>query len=242
MGRRLLADLQRRGADTSAVLVDSSRPTTHKQRILAGRQQLLRIDTELSTPLASATAARVCEALRTGLAEAEVVLVADYAKGMLTQESLPQECIAAARAAGIPFCADPKPVNIGLLRGASLVSPNESEALEAAGSATGPARSIRPATRSSTSSTRRRSSSRAASTASPFIPATGASTKSPPAANRARWAIRRDAATRRARLRRWRWRRGRVSSKPPNWPTRRAGWCRGSWGCMIRGRRRWWRG
>ncbi len=137
MGRRLLADLERRGADTSAVLTDSARPTTHKQRILAGRQQLLRIDTESTAPLSSDMQTRVGDAVRAGLAEAEVVLVADYAKGVLTPTSLPQACLAAARAAGLPFCADPKPVNIDLLHGASLVSPNESEALEAAGLSNG---------------------------------------------------------------------------------------------------------
>jgi len=137
-GSRLLADLQRRGADTSGVLVDDARPTTHKQRILAGRQQLLRIDTESSTPIEAALAGRVCDALRAGMREAEVVLVADYAKGLLTPASLPQECIASARTAGLHFCADPKPANMDLLHGASLVSPNEAEALEATGAANGP--------------------------------------------------------------------------------------------------------
>jgi bifunctional ADP-heptose synthase (sugar kinase/adenylyltransferase) len=46
---------------------------------------------------------------------------------------LPQEVVASTRAAGIPFCVDPKPVNMDVFRGASLVSPNEAEALEASG-------------------------------------------------------------------------------------------------------------
>ena len=117
----------------SQILVDPTRPTTHKARILAGRQQLLRIDTESAKPVGPELAARLAEALRAGLAEADAVLVADYAKGVLTRDSLPREIITAARAAGLPFCADPKPANMPLLHGASLISPNESEALEAAG-------------------------------------------------------------------------------------------------------------
>ena len=134
-GRRLRADLEARGADVSSVLADPSRPTTHKLRILAGRQQLLRIDTESDEPLASDTSRRLQDAIRAGLDQADVVLVSDYAKGVVSEASLPGSLIADARAAEIPFCADPKPANIDLFRGAALVSPNESEALQAAGPA-----------------------------------------------------------------------------------------------------------
>ncbi len=138
LGRRLVADLVGRGADVSSILTDSSRPTTHKMRIIAGRQQLLRIDTEATDPVPPSVADRLCDSIRAGLDRAEVVLVADYAKGVLSQTALPPELIAQARAAKIPFCADPKPVNIDLFRGACLVSPNESEALAAAGPNDGP--------------------------------------------------------------------------------------------------------
>jgi rfaE bifunctional protein kinase chain/domain len=133
LGRRLLEDLERRGADTSAVLTDPSRPTSHKMRIIAGRQQLLRIDTETTDPLSPTLAERLSDRIRAGLDDTDVVLVADYAKGALTPLSLPTELIARARARGTPVCVDPKPVNIDLFRGASLVSPNEAEALSAAG-------------------------------------------------------------------------------------------------------------
>jgi len=134
-GRRLRADLEARGADVSCVLADSSRPTTHKLRILAGRQQLLRIDTESDEPFTCDTSGRLQDAIRAGLDQADVVLVSDYAKGVVSKASLPGSLIAAAGAAEIPFCADPKPANIDLFRGAALVSPNESEALQAAGPA-----------------------------------------------------------------------------------------------------------
>jgi D-beta-D-heptose 7-phosphate kinase/D-beta-D-heptose 1-phosphate adenosyltransferase len=137
-GRRLAGDLERRGADISGVIIDASRPTTHKLRIIASRQQLLRIDTEYDDAFEGAISSRLREAIRTGIEQADVVLVADYAKGVISEESLPIELIAAARESGIPFCADPKPCNIDLFRGASLVSPNESEALQAAGQHSNP--------------------------------------------------------------------------------------------------------
>ncbi len=138
-GRQLTQDLQQRGAAVDGVLTDPSRPTTHKLRILAGRQQLLRIDTEEARPVSGAVANRLCDAFMAAAVNADVVLIADYAKGVLTPETVSPKCIAAVRRRGTHLCADPKPANIELLRGASLISPNESEALEAAGAANGPA-------------------------------------------------------------------------------------------------------
>lgn len=133
LGERLRQDLAARGADVAGVIRDPSRPTTHKQRVLASRQQLLRIDTESTSPLSSDLAAVVRSHLFRGLEEAEVVLISDYAKGLLTPESLPRDFVESARARQIPVCADPKPANLSLFEGVSLISPNESEALAAAG-------------------------------------------------------------------------------------------------------------
>jgi D-beta-D-heptose 7-phosphate kinase/D-beta-D-heptose 1-phosphate adenosyltransferase len=135
LGKRLLADLAGRGADVSPVLTDPSRPTTHKLRILAGRQQLLRVDTESDAPLDSALCRRLHDAIRKHMEQADVVLVSDYAKGVVAAASLSLDVIDSARDAGIPFCADPKPVNIDLFHHASLVCPNESEALQVLGPA-----------------------------------------------------------------------------------------------------------
>ncbi len=132
LGKRLLDDMATRGADVSSVFTDPSRPTTHKLRILAGRQQLLRVDTESEEPISPTLCGRLNEAILAGIRESDVVLVSDYAKGVIAAGSLSPDVVVAAREAGIPFCADPKPVNIDLYRGSSLVSPNEAEAIEGA--------------------------------------------------------------------------------------------------------------
>jgi len=134
-GRRLLIDLESRGAEVSSVVTTDSRPTTHKMRILAGRQQLLRVDTESDSSLDSDLCSRLQDAVRKAIDGSDAVLVSDYAKGVLCDASFPNDLIVRVRRAGIPFCADPKPANIDLFRGASLISPNESEALQAAGQA-----------------------------------------------------------------------------------------------------------
>ncbi len=133
LGKRLTDDLSARGADCSSVITDRSRPTTHKLRILAGRQQLLRVDTESDSPLDRSLCDRLHCAIRRGIDGADAVLASDYAKGVLAVSSFAADVAESARAARIPLCADPKPVNIDLFRRASLVCPNEAEALEAAG-------------------------------------------------------------------------------------------------------------
>ncbi len=133
LGERLLSDLEASGADVSRVLRDPSRPTSHKMRILAERQQLVRVDTESTEVMAHELAVQLRDTVRAGLRKADVALVADYAKGVLSATSFPREVAAQARQDGVPLCADPKPKNIDLFRGAWLVSPNEAEALQAAG-------------------------------------------------------------------------------------------------------------
>ena len=51
-GAALCRDLEERGANVSGIVVDASRPTTRKTRVVAHSQQVLRIDRELATPVA----------------------------------------------------------------------------------------------------------------------------------------------------------------------------------------------
>jgi bifunctional ADP-heptose synthase (sugar kinase/adenylyltransferase) len=65
VGERLIEELRSLGADTSAVVVAADRPTTQKTRIVAGAQQVVRVDREVRAPLppdvADALAGRAAE-------------------------------------------------------------------------------------------------------------------------------------------------------------------------------------
>ncbi|ADP15058.1 D-beta-D-heptose 7-phosphate kinase [Achromobacter xylosoxidans A8] len=122
--RRLSAE-----AGIQAELVaDPSLHTTLKMRVLGRQQQLLRVDFEQHP--AQAALDNVDAAFARHLANHDIVVLSDYAKGVLTRvESL----IALARNAGVPVLVDPKGHDYARYRGATLVTPNRSEMQEAVG-------------------------------------------------------------------------------------------------------------
>jgi len=114
------------------LVVDPARPTTRKTRFVAQGQQLLRADREIGAALpdevARAVLAQVKEALRT----CDVVILSDYAKGVLDDTVL-RGILGDARTAGIPVVADPKAADLRRYAGATLVKPNRQELAAATG-------------------------------------------------------------------------------------------------------------
>lgn len=110
----------------------SGRRTTEKLRYVAQRRQLLRADREQTDALSYDIDAAVRAAVKAGLADADVLLISDYAKGVCSDAML-RWSISTARAAGIPVVVDPKSTRFERYRGASLIAPNLSELEAAAG-------------------------------------------------------------------------------------------------------------
>lgn len=110
------------------LVADAHHPTTLKMRVLGRQQQLLRIDFEdKPTPgLLESLAERVAPLL----AQHDVVVFSDYAKGALAQV---EKLIAMAREKQLPILVDPKGSNYRRYRGATLVTPNRSEMQQAVG-------------------------------------------------------------------------------------------------------------
>jgi len=108
-------------------------PTTTKLRILSGNQQMMRLDTD--PPPSSYPAAAYDDLLQRALAalpNAAVVVLSDYAKGVLT-EQVCRTLIAAARTRNIPVLVDPKQRSFSRYHGATAVCPNRKELAAATG-------------------------------------------------------------------------------------------------------------
>jgi len=125
--RRLLAD---EGVAARGVFVDPHRPTTVKTRVTAERQQMIRLDREDGSPLAAALESRLIAYLARAIPNAAIVLMSDYAKGVLT-ENVRKAVFSAARRAGVPVIVDPKIADLRAYAGATLLKPNARE-IEAA--------------------------------------------------------------------------------------------------------------
>jgi D-beta-D-heptose 7-phosphate kinase/D-beta-D-heptose 1-phosphate adenosyltransferase len=107
-------------------VVSEGFPTITKQRILGGRQQMLRLDNERLGPRAQADYDRLTAYVLAHLPGCHAVVLSDYAKGALTPEVC-QAVIQAARRLDIPVLVDPKSADLARYRGATTVCPNLSE-------------------------------------------------------------------------------------------------------------------
>ncbi|MGB0670786.1 MAG: D-glycero-beta-D-manno-heptose-7-phosphate kinase [Rhodospirillales bacterium] len=113
------------------LVTDADRITGIKTRFIAAGQQVLRADRESLEPLADALAETLIAEAEKSLAQADVVILSDYGKGVLAPAVLTR-LLAAARAAGKPVVVDPKGHDYARYQGATVITPNRKELSEAA--------------------------------------------------------------------------------------------------------------
>lgn len=124
-GRRLTRILQS-GSVTADLVVDTRGPTISKTRVLAGHQQLLRVDQEIVTEPHHEIENALLTKLAHAIVDANALIIADYAKGCLSDAVL-KEAIALGRHAGIPVLIDPKRADFSAYAGATYIKPNRKE-------------------------------------------------------------------------------------------------------------------
>jgi D-beta-D-heptose 7-phosphate kinase/D-beta-D-heptose 1-phosphate adenosyltransferase len=127
-GKELSLLLRSAKIDASSVVVEKGRKTTLKERIVCDGQQIVRVDHETREAVKRATARAVMSAFSKKLETAQIVIVQDYAKGLLDRDML-KEVFSLARRRGVRVFVDPnsnRPVTE--YRGATLLTPNRREA------------------------------------------------------------------------------------------------------------------
>lgn len=131
-GRNLKALLQDADVDTGALVIEPSRRTTKKSRVIAAHQQVVRFDSESRQEITKETETQILSLVTSELEDSDIVLISDYGKGVIT-ETLCREIITRCRAAGKKILVDPKGRDYNKYRNATLVTPNRKEAGEATG-------------------------------------------------------------------------------------------------------------
>lgn len=127
--RKLLADA---GIDVDSLLCDQAASTVVKTRIIAQHQQVVRVDRERRIALPAAVLEPAVARLEKIIPAVDAVIVADYAKGFLSQELADAIC-RVARASGTPVMVDPNPANPLEWKAVKAVKPNRREAFAMAG-------------------------------------------------------------------------------------------------------------
>lgn len=131
-GEALREILQQSGLPTDGLFSEAGRRSTVKTRIIAHSQHVVRLDEESIGNILPGTEQSIVAHVQKKLAECDVVVLSDYAKGVLT-DTLVQGIIRLCRAAGKPVVVDPKSVHYDRYAGANVVTPNRSEAAKALG-------------------------------------------------------------------------------------------------------------
>ncbi len=131
-GRRLVEMLKEKGIASEGIIKDPRRPTTIKTRIIAHSQQMVRFDREKKDRISPETSARVVSYIKKAAKAADLVVISDYAKGLITQQ-LVEEANAVCQSLGRQIAVDPKVEHFDYYKGVTIVTPNNLEASQASG-------------------------------------------------------------------------------------------------------------
>lgn len=138
VGRDSAADELRRSLKSVEVspehlVVDPSRPTTRKLRVMSGPHHIVRVDFEKKQYLSADVEKQLVLKVVSLLAQADGVIIEDYAKGVLSEPSL-QEIIRAAHKSGKKVFVDPnRSTPAKFYAGADVITPNRDEAVDLSG-------------------------------------------------------------------------------------------------------------
>jgi D-beta-D-heptose 7-phosphate kinase / D-beta-D-heptose 1-phosphate adenosyltransferase len=109
------------------LIEDGSRRTTAKTRIMAQKQQMLRLDEEDVQPPSNDAAEKIRNHVLQELDRCQAVILSDYGKGMYVSGALSHEVIDSARRHGLPVLVDPKGADWARYQQATCVTPNTAE-------------------------------------------------------------------------------------------------------------------
>jgi rfaE bifunctional protein kinase chain/domain len=127
-GKQLQHLLHTQGIRTDGLIVEPSRPTTIKTRVIAHHQQVVRFDRETKEGISRETHRRifdhVTEQAGKGL---EAIIISDYCKGVVTQ-GIVRDIVRLAKKRGIIVSVDPKVSHFGIYSGVTILTPNTKEA------------------------------------------------------------------------------------------------------------------
>lgn len=122
-GASLRGALHDKGIETDGLVVTGERPTTHKLRVVARTQQIVRVDVESREKLSKKVENELIQTIRALTEVADALVISDYAKGVVS-DAVCDGVIAAAKARGLPVVCDPKGREYGKYVGATVITPN----------------------------------------------------------------------------------------------------------------------
>jgi len=128
-GDLLENSLIEKGLNCEGLIRSNDRITTIKERIIAGSQQVVRIDTETDKPIHTQESERLINKVKELIPSCDVIIFEDYDKGVLTAESI-AAITDFANEHNVPTVVDPKKRNFLAYNNTTLFKPNLKELRE----------------------------------------------------------------------------------------------------------------
>ncbi len=125
----LLQELKNREINSDGIFIENDKPTIQKVRIVGRSQQLLRVDYEKKEHVHKNIEHSIIEFLERIIKDVDVVVISDYAKGVITPE-ISQKLVQISKEHNKAIIVDPKPKHLNLYSNVTLITPNSSEASE----------------------------------------------------------------------------------------------------------------
>jgi bifunctional protein rfaE, domain I len=128
-GKKFTSELEVKGIESDGIVVDDSRPTIIKSRVLSQGQQLLRLDWEKDTNISKEIQEALIKKVERDIDEIDAILLSDYNKGVLTKY-VSESIIKIAKEHNKKIVVDPKPHNFKNYVGVTTMTPNRKEILD----------------------------------------------------------------------------------------------------------------
>jgi len=128
---RMFKLLNEKNIDTSGIFVDENRKTIIKSRVISSHQQVIRYDKETKQDIPKEYESKIIEFIKSQIDDIDIILLSDYAKGVLTQ-TLTQTIIDLANQKNKKLIIDPKN-NFYKYQNAYMIKPNKKELSVATG-------------------------------------------------------------------------------------------------------------
>lgn len=118
--------IEKEGIDSTGIIIDKSRPTTAKARVIAGKQHIVRIDKESKQNINKKTEDKLLESFKNELDSIDAIILQDYNKGVLTPRLI-ESIIGIAKKNKITITVDPKFNNFFKYTDVTVFKPNRKE-------------------------------------------------------------------------------------------------------------------
>jgi D-beta-D-heptose 7-phosphate kinase/D-beta-D-heptose 1-phosphate adenosyltransferase len=126
-GKYLIDKIGDLGISTEGVIVDKTRQTSIKTRIVARNQQVVRYDRETKRTIDHAIMRRLMKIVEKHLDSINAIIISDYCKGVVSSHMIKaiEEMVSGS---DVIVAVDPKPENFRYYRGVDIITPNHHEA------------------------------------------------------------------------------------------------------------------